>query len=357
MVQLLSPDGRRIEHPGYPLTISDDAIRDLYRDLVLVRRIDSEAIALQRQGELGLWASALGQEGAQIGAGRALAAQDMCFPSYREHGIAWCRGIDPLSLLGNWRGTDFGGFDPHSYNFANYTIVIGSQTLHAAGYAMGVIRDGAVGTGDPSVDTAVLACFGDGATSQGDVHEALVWASAENLPMVFFLQNNQWAISAPVSTQSRTPLYRRAYGYGLPGIRVDGNDVLACLAVTRRALEHARNGDGASLIEAFTYRINPHTTNDDPRRYRTEADTEQWRALDPITRVRAYLDREAGTPSAFFAEVEDEGEALAERIRAGVRLLPDPNSQIVFGNVLSDPTPDLLEQQQEFDEFLKAVNG
>jgi pyruvate dehydrogenase E1 component alpha subunit len=356
-VQLLAPDGRRVEHPDYPLTISDDEIRGLYRDLILTRRLDSEAIALQRQGELGLWASALGQEAAQIGAGRALATQDMCFPSYREHGIALCRGIDPLSLLGNWRGTDFGGFDPHAFNFANYTIVIGSQTLHAAGYAMGVVRDGAVGTGDPAVDTAVLACFGDGATSQGDVHEAFVWASADNLPIVFFLQNNQWAISAPVTTQSRTPLYRRAAGYGMPGVRVDGNDVLACLAVTRRALEDARAGAGPSLIEAFTYRMNPHTTNDDPRRYRTEADNEHWRALDPIARVRSYLEREAGTASSFFAEVEDQADAFAERIRAGVRVLPEPTSHTVFGMAYSDPPPDLLEQQQEFDEFLKAVNG
>jgi pyruvate dehydrogenase E1 component alpha subunit len=222
---------------------------------------------------------------------------------------------------------------------------------------MGVVRDGAVGTGDPSVDTAVLAAFGDGATSQGDVHEAFVWASAENLPVVFFLQNNQWAISAPVSTQSRTPLYRRAFGYGLPGVRVDGNDVLACLAVTRRALDDARSGNGASLIEAYTYRINPHTTNDDPRRYRTEALTEHWRALDPIARVRGYLEREAGTPSSFFAEVEDEADALAERIRVGVRVLPEPTSHTVFGMVYSDPPRDLLEQRQEFDEFLKAVNG
>jgi pyruvate dehydrogenase E1 component alpha subunit len=160
-----------------------------------------------------------------------------------------------------------------------------------------------------------------------------------------------------VSTQSRTPLYRRALGYGLPGVRVDGNDVLACLAVTRRALEDARNGDGASLIEAFTYRINPHTTNDDPRRYRTEADTEHWRALDPIARVRTYLEREAATEASFFAEVEDEADALAERVRAGTRVLPEPTSQTVFGNVVSDPSPDLLEQRQEFDDFLEAVNG
>ena len=176
MVQLLTPEGQRVEHPDYPLDITDDEIAALYRDLVLVRRIDTEAIALQRQGELGLWASLLGQEAAQIGAGRALRTQDMAFPTYREHGVAWCRDVDPLTLLGLYRGTNLGGWDPKANNFNLYTIVIGAQTLHATGYAMGVVRDGAVGTGDPDRDTAVLAFFGDGASSQGDVNEAFVWA-------------------------------------------------------------------------------------------------------------------------------------------------------------------------------------
>ena len=177
LVQLLTPEGQRVEHPDYPLDITDDEIAALYRDLVLVRRIDTEAIALQRQGELGLWASLLGQEAAQIGAGRALQPHDMAFPTYREHGVAWCRDVDPLTLLGLFRGTNLGGFDPREHNFNLYTIVIGAQTLHAAGYAMGVVRDGAVGTGDPDRDTAVLAFFGDGASSQGDVNEAFVWAA------------------------------------------------------------------------------------------------------------------------------------------------------------------------------------
>src|SRR5690348_5944114 len=181
-IQLLTPEGERLEHPDYPLDLSNDEVKSLYRDLVLVRRIDTEAIALQRQGELGLWASLLGQEGAQIGAGRALRKHDMAFPSYREHGVAWCRDVDPLTLLGLFRGTNLGGFSPYEHNFNNYTIVIGAQTLHATGYAMGIVRDGAVGTGDPDRDTAALVFFGDGASSQGDVNEAFVWAGAGNLP-------------------------------------------------------------------------------------------------------------------------------------------------------------------------------
>ena len=165
--------------------------------------------------------------------------------------------------------------------------MIGSQTLHATGYAMGIQRDGAVGEDGE----AVIAYFGDGATSQGDVNEAFIWASVNNAPVVFFCQNNQWAISAPLERQSRVPLYQRARGFGFPGVRVDGNDVLACLAVTRQALQAAREGQGPTLIEAFTYRMGAHTTTDDPTRYRLAAELEAWKLRDPIERVKAYLVR------------------------------------------------------------------
>jgi 2-oxoisovalerate dehydrogenase E1 component alpha subunit len=355
MVQLLTPEGQRVEHLDYPLAISDDEIAGLYRDLVMVRRIDTEAIALQRQGELGLWASLLGQEAAQIGAGRALRPQDMAFPTYREHAVAWCRGVDPLTLLGLFRGTNLGGFSPYAHNFNLYTIVIGAQTLHATGYAMGVVRDGAVGTGDPERDTAVLAFFGDGASSQGDVNESFVWAAAGNLPVVFFCQNNQWAISVPVERQSRAPLYQRSSGFGFPGVRVDGNDVLACLAVTRQALDHARSAQGPILIEAYTYRMNPHTTNDDPRRYRMLGEAETWKLKDPIERVRAYLSREANVDRAFFDEVEADAKKLAEHIRTGCRALPDPTPESVFEHVHVTAPPDLVRQGDAFAEFVHSV--
>jgi pyruvate dehydrogenase E1 component alpha subunit len=355
LVQLLTPEGQRVTDSRYPLDITDDEIGALYRDLVLVRRIDTEAIALQRQGELGLWASLLGQEAAQIGAGRALRAHDMAFPTYREHGVAWCREVDPLTLLGLFRGTNLGGFDPREHNFNLYTIVIGAQTLHAAGYAMGVVRDGAVGTGDPDRDTAVLVFFGDGASSQGDVNESFVWAAAGNLPVVFFCQNNQWAISEPVERQSRVPLYQRASGFGFPGIRVDGNDVLASLAVTRKALDDARNAQGPTLIEAYTYRMNPHTTNDDPRRYQLGSERETWKLKDPIERVRAYLAREAQFGADFFDDVEQEARKLAENVRAGCRALPDPTPASVFDNVHVTMPADLADQQREFVDFVAAV--
>jgi pyruvate dehydrogenase E1 component alpha subunit len=354
LVQLLTPEGIRVEHPDFPLSISDEEICALYRDLVLVRRFDTEATALQRQGELGLWASCLGQEAAQVGAGRALRVQDMAFPTYREHGVAWCRDVDPLTLLGMFRGVSLGGWDPSENNFGLYTIVIGAQTLHAVGYAMGVVRDGAVGTGEPDRDTATLAFFGDGASSQGDVNEAFIWAAAANLPVVFYCQNNQWAISAPVERQSPVPLYQRAAGFGFPGVRVDGNDVLACLAVTRQALDDARSGQGPMLIEAYTYRMGAHTTSDDPTRYRLSHELETWKHRDPLERVRSYLVRAAGVGPEFFAALEHESEVLAERVRDGCRALVDPSPLSVFDHVYCEMTDELAEQKANYSEYLDS---
>jgi pyruvate dehydrogenase E1 component alpha subunit len=337
-VQLLTPEGQRVEHHDYALEIDDAEIKDLYRDLVLVRRIDAEATALQRQGQLGLWASLLGQEAAQVGAGRALTDRDFAFPTYREHGVAYCKGVDPVTLLGLFRGVSLGGWDPQANNFALYTIVIGSQTLHATGYAMGIQRDGG--------DAAVMAFFGDGASSQGDVNEAFVWAASFNAPVVFFCQNNQWAISEPVARQTRIPLYHRAQGFGFPGVRVDGNDVLAVLAVTRAALARAREGSGPTLIEAYTYRMGAHTTSDDPTRYRHAADLETWKLKDPIERVKAYLSRSGVAATAFFDEVDQAADELAAHVRAGCLALPDPDPLTLFDHVYATGSP-LLDEERE----------
>ena len=351
LVQLLTPEGERVEHPEYAADPSTDELRDLYRDLVLVRRFDTEAIALQRQGELGLWPSLLGQEAAQVGSGRALAAQDFVFPTYREHGVAWCRGVDPVTLLGLYRGVNLGGWDPAEHNFHLYTIVIGSQTLHATGYAMGVQRDGAVGTGDPARDTAVIAYFGDGATSQGDVNEAFVFASVTNAPVVFFCQNNQWAISEPNEKQTRVPLYRRAAGFGFPGVRVDGNDVLACHAVTKAALDRARRGEGPMFVEAFTYRMGAHTTSDDPTRYRIAAEVEEWKLKDPIARLKVHLARTGQAAEDFFADVDAEADRLAARVRAECLAMPDPLPDAMFDHVYRDPHPLVDEERAWFGEY------
>ncbi len=351
LVQLLTPEGERVQHPDYAFDPEPDQLRAFYRDLVLVRRVDSEATALQRQGELGLWAGLLGQEAAQIGSGRALAPQDYVFPTYREHGVAWCRDVDPVTLLGLYRGVNLGGWDPTAHNFHLYTIVIGAQTLHATGYAMGVQRDGAVGTGDDTRDTAVIAYFGDGATAQGDVNEAFVYASVYNAPVVFFCQNNQWAISEPNERQTRIPLYQRARGFGFPGVRVDGNDVLAVYAVTRDALERARRGEGPSFIEAFTYRMGAHTTSDDPTRYRIAAEVEEWKLKDPIARVKVHLSRTGLADADFFASVEREADELAAHIRGACLSMPDPEPDEMFAYAYREPHPLVEEERAWFAEY------
>jgi pyruvate dehydrogenase E1 component alpha subunit len=351
LVQLLTPEGERVAHPDYSVDVDADQLRAWYRDLVLIRRIDTEATALQRQGELGIWASLLGQEAAQVGSARALAPQDYVFPTYREHGVAWCRGVDPVTLLGLYRGVNLGGWDPDKHNFHLYTIVIGAQTLHATGYAMGIQRDGAVGTGDPGRDAAVIAYFGDGATAQGDVNEAFVYASVFNAPVVFLCQNNQWAISEPNERQTRIPLFQRARGFGFPGVRVDGNDVLAMYAVTRAALERARSGEGPMLIEAFTYRMGAHTTSDDPTRYRIAAEVEEWKLKDPIARLKAYLARSGMAAEDYFSVVEAEADELAARVRREALAMPDPDPRSMFDHVYVDDHPLVAEERAWFADY------
>ncbi|WP_030411527.1 pyruvate dehydrogenase (acetyl-transferring) E1 component subunit alpha [Streptomyces sp. NRRL S-1448] len=343
LVQLLTPEGKRVEHPDYAIDLSPEELRGLYRDMVLTRKFDAEATTLQRQGELGLWASLLGQEAAQIGSARALRDDDYVFPTYREHGVAWCRGVDPTNLLGMFRGVNNGGWDPNSNNFHLYTIVIGSQTLHATGYAMGVQKDG--------TDSAVIAYFGDGASSQGDVAESFTFSAVYNAPVVFFCQNNQWAISEPTEKQTRVPLYQRARGFGFPGVRVDGNDVLACLAVTKAALERARTGQGPMLIEAFTYRMGAHTTSDDPTRYRGDEERVAWEAKDPILRLRTYLEAEGLVDEAYLAAIDEESEALGKRVRDAVRAMPDPDTMAIFENVYADGHALVDEERAQFAAY------
>jgi 2-oxoisovalerate dehydrogenase E1 component alpha subunit len=349
LVQLLTPQGERVEHSEYSIDLAPEELRGLYRDMVLTRRFDGEAITLQRQGELGLWASLLGQEAAQIGSGRATRPGDYVFPTYREHGVAWCRGVDPLNLLGMFRGVNNGGWDPNENNFHLYTIVIGSQTLHATGYAMGVAKDGA--------DSAVIAYFGDGASSQGDVAEAFTFAAVYNAPVVFFCQNNQWAISEPTERQTRVPLYQRAAGFGFPGVRVDGNDVLAVLAVTRAALERARSGGGPMLVEAFTYRMGAHTTSDDATRYRLDDERAEWEAKDPIARLKTYLTAEGIADDAFYAEVDAESDTLAKRVRDGVRGMPDPDPMAIFEHTYADGHALVDEERAQFAAYQASFEG
>ncbi|SEE69384.1 pyruvate dehydrogenase (acetyl-transferring) E1 component subunit alpha [Ruania alba] len=353
LIQLLTPDGERVHHESYSARVDHldaEALRSLYRDMVMVRRFDTEATSLQRHGELGLWPPCLGQEAAQVGSGRALGARDYVFPSYRELGVAWTRGVDLRKTLHLYRGEDHGGWDPAEHNFHLATLVIGAHALHATGYAMGIQRDGDVGTGDPERDRAAVAYFGDGATSQGDVNEALTYAAVNDAPVVFFCQNNHWAISEPTQRQSRVPLFHRGRGFGVPSVRVDGNDVLACHAVMSEALERARSGGGPTFIEAVTYRMGAHTTSDDPTRYRTRADEEAWRRKDPIDRLHALLVRD-GTGEAFFTDLEAECEAFGAEIREYCRSIQTPPNERMFEHVYASENPQVNAERAWLAEY------
>jgi pyruvate dehydrogenase E1 component alpha subunit len=346
VIQLLTPDGDLVQHPDYPLDVDADLLRRLYRDIVLTRRTDIESTALQRTGELGLWCPVLGQEGAQVGAGHAMRPSDYGFTTYREVGLFHVRGVDPVDLLHLYRGVSHASWDPQRVGLGLFTIVIGSHALHSVGYAMGIQRDGA--------DEAVLSCFGDGATSTGDVHEAMVFATAFHAPVVFFVQNNQWAISVPVARQTRASLARRAAGYGMPSVRIDGNDVLASLAVTRALLDRARDGSGPAFIEAVTYRRGPHTTSDDPTRYRDESELQHWEALDPLDRLRRHMVKTGALDEAFVVDVDAEADALGVRVREAIRGMEDPDPLGMFDHVYAEPHPQVTADRAAMSAYLAA---
>lgn len=337
--------------------LDEHRLGEMYRDMVLTRAFDTECTNLQRQGQLALWVPSVGQEGAQVGSARAAQPQDHIFPAYREHAVARIRGVDLLNVVAQFRGVTNGGWDvtdPANGNFHLYTLVIGSQALHATGVALSQLLDAIARAGERTLDPgeparatgdATMVYFGDGASSQGDVSEALVFSTSYQTPQVFFMQNNQWAISVSVKRQSRTPIYRRALGFGMPSVQIDGNDVLASYAVTKRLLDRARNGGGPAFIEALTYRIGAHTTSDDPTRYREQAELEHWQARDPIARFEQYL-RNQGIEQSFFAEVQAEAGDLAQRIRKGVLEMPTPAPQSMFTHVYSEPHPVMDAQQQ-----------
>jgi pyruvate dehydrogenase E1 component alpha subunit len=340
-IQFVTPDGQLTEH-GHAYGVDVEGTQGLYRDMFLARRLDTEALALQRQGELGLWLMSLGQEAAQVGSIRALRESDYVFPSYREHAAALARGIGPADLLRQWRGVSHAGWDPRQYRFHFYSLVLGTQTLHATGYAMGVAWDGA--------DEIVMTYFGDGASSEGDVSEALNWASVMAAPVLFFCQNNHWAISTPDSQQSRTRLAQRAAAFGLQSYLVDGNDVLAVHAVTAKAAAGVREGHGPAFIEAETYRMAGHSTSDDPTKYRNEAEVDLWRARDPLHRVRALLE-DLGTDPAFFKDLECEAENFAVATRQACHSLPEPSMADFFDTVYADPHPVMEQQAAEYAAY------
>lgn len=333
-------------------------LKQWYLDMVAVRAFDTECTHLQRQGQLALWAPSVGQEGGQVGIAHASQANDHLFPTYREHTVAYVRGVQLTAIAGQFRGVTHGGWDvtdPANGNCHLYTLVLGSQAQHASGYAMGQLLDAKRAAGSTTLapgeqgiatDGATIVFYGDGTTSEGDVSESMVFAASFQAPVLHVMQNNNWAISVPVARQSRTPIYRRALGFGLRAVQIDGNDPLAGYAVAKRFLDQARAGEGPGYIEALTYRMGAHTTSDDPTRYREADELESWRLRDPIVRFEGYL-RSLGVEDSFFAEAAEQADAIAKAAREEILTLPEPGPDTMFAHVYSEPHP-LMDAQREW---------
>jgi pyruvate dehydrogenase E1 component alpha subunit len=338
-VQLVAADGTPTGEVGYRRDLPAERLCWLYEMMVATRELDTELVHLQRQGELALFASCRGQEAAQVGATACLRSTDWLFPQYRELGALLTRGVSAWQVAAGWRGTWNGGLGFTEQCCAPISVPVGTQALHAVGAAMAAQR--------LHEDSVAVAFCGDGATSEGDVHEALNFAAVFEAPCVFYVQNNQWAISVPITRQTAAPsLAHKAIGYGMPGIRVDGNDVLGCYAVMAEAAERARAGAGPTLIEAVTYRLGPHTTSDDPARYRSQEELDHWTARDPIARYRGYLQGQ----QLWSQRLEDDVTARAGRLRTELREAvveaPDVDVDEVFTTVYAEITPALEAQRQ-----------
>jgi 2-oxoisovalerate dehydrogenase E1 component alpha subunit len=345
-LQLLRPDGTVTEESGLALDVTPELVRGLYRDMVLARRLDEEAQHLQRQGELGLWLSLRGQEAAQVGSARGLRDTDWIFPSYREHAVGLIRGVTPAQLRTQWRGCSHGGWTPAEHRMHVYDLVLATQTLHATGYAMGIRAERS--------DEVVLTYVGDGATSQGDTNEALNWSATVHAPVVFFCQNNQWAISTPTASQTATPLHRRATGFGLDAVYVDGNDVLAVLAATRAVVERVRSGGAPGFVEALTYRMAGHSTSDDPRRYRPDGEFEQWERRDPLARVLKLLQRREWADDRWLGNLQAESDQIAAETRSACLSLPPPRLEDTFRNTYAVETASLAAEREAFTAYRES---
>lgn len=312
-------------------------LAEIYRHMVVARRCDEEAVRLQRQGELVAYPPMAGQEAAQVASVVALRATDMVFPSYRELGAAVARGLDLVSYLVYYRGAWHSGlYDPRQHHFAPICSAVGSHLLHAVGWAMGRHKEGR--------EDVALVFFGEGATSEGDASEAFNFAGVFRAPVIFFCQNNGWAISVPLQRQTAGEIWRRAEGFGFPGLRVDGNDPEAVYRATSQAAARARAGGGPTLIEALTHRLGAHSTADDHTRYRTSQELAQARRHDPILRLRRRLQAE-GTEPTLFTRVEAEAERAAARLREGLRATPDPDPDDLFDFVYASSPPHLVRQR------------
>jgi len=334
-LQILAPSGVLVGDPP----VSVEATRDLYRAMVVARVYDRKCTAMQKQGRLATYAPFEGQEASQIGSVAPLATGDWVVATYRDAGAMWFAGYPMVNLILGRMGDERGGRSPDGVNVLPPSITVGGHMIHAVGTAW---ADKIAGTGHVS-----LTLFGDGATSEGDFHEAMNFAGVFATPTVFFCQNNGWAISMPFDHQTAaTTLVSKAEGYGMPGVRIDGNDLLAVVAATTEAMETARCGGGPTFIEAMTYRIGPHTTADDPARYRDDADVVAWHERDPLDRVKRYLDSCHAWDAAWEGEIaQDASDQVEAAVREAEALSPLTSDEL-FSGMFAEMTPSLIDQQK-----------
>lgn len=357
-IRMLGPDGRLIPQaeqgtsPGHEYPIpEDDALLAAYEALVVGRRVNDQNYALVRQGRLAVYPSSHGQEACQVGAALALGDGDWMFPTYRDTVATISRGVDPLEVMVSFRGDWHCGYDPLQYKISAMSTPLTTQLLHAVGVAHAAKLRGE--------DTVVLAMCGDGATSEGDFHEALNFAAVFEVPVVFFVQNNGYAISVPLAHQTAAPsLAHKAIGYGMAGEQVDGNDMVAVLATLRRAVDLARKHSMPLLLEAITYRMQAHTNADDDSRYRESDEVEQWKQRDPLQRMRTFLTDKGVLDEDAETRISGKAEEVAAALRLAMTTEPDMDPLEIFDHVYSTPTAQLREQRAQLaDELARNQEG
>lgn len=342
MFQMLKPDGTL--QPGMKPPVSDEETVSLFKKMVFIRLADQRALMLQRQGRFGTYAPCWGQEACQVGSASMLRKEDWIFPAFRELAATLTMGVPLKTFFLYWMGNEMGSRAPEGTNVMPVAIPVGTQPLHAVGVAWAAKLK--------SEKIVTLTYFGDGATSKGDFHEAMNLAGVFKTPTIFFCQNNQFAISVPRKMQTASAtIAQKAIAYGFDGIQVDGNDLFAVMAATKEAVEKARSGGGPTFIEGVTFRFGPHTTADDPTKYRTEEEIEPWKPRDPFVRLRLYLKGKGLWNEEAEEGATEEGQKQIDEAVKEAESVPAPSPEDIFQYVFSEMTPPLKEQL----EYLKTT--
>jgi pyruvate dehydrogenase E1 component alpha subunit len=349
-VRFVAEDATAVTPPSGYTPPPEALLREAYRRMVVGRRFDTQATALTKQGRLAVYPSSRGQEACQIASVLALRTDDWLFPTYRDSVALVSRGLDPVEVLTLLAGDWHCGYDPVAAHVAPQCTPLATQTPHAVGMAEALRRAGG--------DGVVMALIGDGGTSEGDFHEALNFAAVLRAPVIFFVQNNKYAISVPLDRQSAAPaLAYKGIGYGVPSEQVDGNDLVAVLAVLTAAVEHARAGKGPFLVEAHTYRMEAHTNADDATRYRDADEVRRWSAADPLARLETYLTGRGLLTEDTVTAAHSEAEELAADLRDRMNTDVEPDLLELFDHVFAEPTPQLREQRDVLAAELAAQEG